>query len=174
MSIQLDVSTLTLQDALDAAVLIEKEAEERYLLFAEQLGRHYSGDAADFFMMMAQNERKHGMELAGIRREFFGNAPSRITAVMLKPDIEAPDYEKLVSYMSPQHALEVALESEIKAYEFYDQMLRGISEPSVRSLVLGLRDEEAMHQKMLRRMKAQYPATLEPDFMPGIEEIAPL
>jgi len=64
MVTQLDISTRDLQDTLDMAVLIEKEAEERYLVFAEQLGVRYPGDAANFFTMMAKNEHKHGVELS--------------------------------------------------------------------------------------------------------------
>ncbi len=44
------------------AMLIEKEAEDRYLLFADQLGQRYPGDAADSFTMMARNEQRHGIE----------------------------------------------------------------------------------------------------------------
>ena len=94
MTIQLDISTLNLQDALDMAVLIEKEAEERYLLFAEQLGKRYRGDAADFFTMMARNEQRHGIEIAEQRRLLFGDNPSRVTANMVEYDAEAPDTRK--------------------------------------------------------------------------------
>ena len=63
MSTQLDFSTLDLQDVLDMAVLVEKEAEDRYLLLADQIGRLYPGDAATFFTMMARNEQRHGVEI---------------------------------------------------------------------------------------------------------------
>ena len=73
MNIQLDFSTLNLQDALDMAVLIEKEAEDRYLLFADQIGHRYPGDAANFFTMMARNEQRHGVEISEQRRLLFGD-----------------------------------------------------------------------------------------------------
>jgi erythrin-vacuolar iron transport family protein len=162
MTMQLDISTLNLQDALDLAVLIEKEAEERYLLFAAQLGERYRGDAADFFTMMARNEQRHGMELAERRRLLFGNAPSRVNADMIE-DVEAPDTGKPRPYMSPRHALDVAMESEVKAYEFFDQALPGIQDLEVRKLFEELRDEEAEHQRLLREQMPKYPETLEPD-----------
>jgi len=165
MTIQLDISTLNLQDALDLAVLIEKEAEERYLLFVAQLGERYRGDAADFFSMMARNEQRHGMELAERRRLLFGNAPSRVTADMVE-DIEAPGTGKPRPYMSPRHALEVAMESEVKAYEFFDQALPGIQDSAVRKLFAELRDEEAEHQRLLKEQMTKYPDTLEPDLDP--------
>lgn len=165
MTSQLDISALNLQDALDLAVLIEKEAEDRYLLFAAQLGERYRGDAADFFAMMARNEQRHGMELAERRRSLFSTNPARVTADMIE-DIEAPGTGKPRPYMSPRHALEVAMESEIKAYEFFDQALPGIQDNAVRKLFEELRHEESEHQKLLKEQMAKYPDTLEPDLDP--------
>lgn len=162
MTVQLDISRLNLQDALDLAVLIEKEAEERYLWFVAQLGERYRGDAADFFGLMARNEQRHGMELAERRRSLFGDAPSRVTADMIE-DVEAPDTGKPRPYMSTRHALEVAMESEVKAYDFFDQALPGIQDREVRKLFEELRDEEKEHQRLLNEQKAKYPDTLEPD-----------
>ena len=159
---QLDISKLNLQDALDLAVLIEKEAEERYLMFVGQLGERYRGDAADFFSMMARNEQRHGKDLAERRNLLFGNAPSRVTADMIE-DIEAPETGKPRPYMSPRHALDVAMESEVKAYEFFDQALPGIQDSAVRKLFEELRDEETDHQRLLKEQMVKYPDTLEPD-----------
>lgn len=162
---RLDISKLNLQDALDMAVLIEKEAEERYLWFVDLLGERYRGDAADFFGMMAKNEQRHGAELAARRRALFGDAPARITADMIE-DIEAPDSGKPRPNMSPRHALNVAMESEIKAYEFFNKALPGIQDSSVRKLFEELRDEETEHQNLLKEQMAKYPDTLEPDVAP--------
>ena len=166
MTIQLDISTLNLQDALDLAVLIEKEAEERYLMFAAQLGERYRGDAADFFAMMSRNEQRHGMKLAERRHLLFGSTPSRITADMMIEEIEAPGTGEPRPYMSPRHALEVAMESEVKAYEFFDQALSGIQDQAVRELFEELRHEESGHQRLLKDLMAKYPDTLEPDVAP--------
>ena len=174
MTTQLDISTLNPQDALDMAVLIEKEAEERYLMFADQLGHRYSGDAADFFTMMARNEQRHGIEIAERRRLLFGDIPSRVTTNMIENDIEAPDMAKPRRYMSPRHALEVAMESEVKAYEFYDQVLQVIQDPTARTLIKEIRDEEAEHQRFLNEQKAKYPDTMEPDLDPDDVEIPSL
>ncbi len=162
---QLDFSKLNLQDALDLAVLIEKEAEERYRWFVDLLGERYTGDAADFFAMMARNEQRHGEELAARRRSLFGDAPARVTADMIE-DVEAPDSGKPRANMSPRHAMEVAMESEIKAYEFFDKALPGIKDSSVRKLFEELRDEETEHQGLLKEQMAKYPGTLDPDVDP--------
>jgi rubrerythrin len=165
MMTQLDFSKLNLQDALDLAVLIEKEAEERYRWFVDLLGERYTGDAADFFAMMARNEQRHGEELAARRHALFGDAPARVTADMIE-DVEAPDSGKPRANMSPRHAMEVAMESEIKAYEFFDKALPGIKDSSVRKLFEELRDEETEHQGLLKEQMAKYPGTLDPDVDP--------
>jgi rubrerythrin len=173
-TVVLDLGALNLQDALDMAVLIEKESEERYLLFAEQLGKRYTGDAADFFTMMARNEQLHGNELAKRRHSLFGDAPSCVTATMVQYDAEAPDLGAPRRYMSPRHALEVAMESEIKAYEFYDHILPGIQDVEVKKLIKELRDEEAEHQRLLNEQKTKYPESMEPDLDPEDDEIPSL
>ena len=165
MAAELDVAALTLQDALDLAVLIEKEAEERYRVFVAQLGGGERGDAAEFFAMMARNEQRHGADLAERRRALFGEAPSRVSAEMLE-EVEAPGMDKPRSYMSTRHALEVAMECEVKAYDFFNEALPRIGDPEVRKLFEALRDEEALHQALLNEQKAKYPDSMEPTVDP--------
>ena len=54
MSTRLDLSKLSLMDALDLAKLIEMEAQQRYQMFASQLGRTGGYDAGAFFATMAE------------------------------------------------------------------------------------------------------------------------
>ena len=174
MASQFDISTLSLQDVLDMAVLIEKEAEERYLVLAKQVGKRYPGDAADFFTMMAQNEQMHGLELMGRRRALFGDAPVHARVAALASGVDAPEFEQVARNMSPRQALEVALESEIKAYEFYDQLLnanQSLSDalhPEVRELIMELRDEEAEHQRMLDKTRGWYQGAARPSHQPEV------
>ena len=165
MAAKLDVATLTLQDALDMAVLIEKEAEERYQLFVTQLGGGERGDAADFFAMMARNEHRHAAKLAERRKSLFGDAPSRISVEMVE-EVEAPGLGKPRPNMSTRHALEVAMESEVNAYDFFNEALPGIKDPDVRKLFEELRDEEAEHQALVNKEKAKYPNSMKPTVDP--------
>ena len=105
---------------------------------------------------------------ASLRNEavgLFGKAPSRVTADMIE-DIEAPGIGKPRPYMSPRHALEVAMESEIQAYEFFDVALPNIQDAEARKLFEELRDEEALDQRLLKEQMPRYPDTLEPDLDP--------
>jgi erythrin-vacuolar iron transport family protein len=73
----IDFKKLSLRDALDLAILIEDEAKERYEEFANQMDIHHTPDAAGFFRFMAENEAKHGTQLAQRRRRLFASSPAR-------------------------------------------------------------------------------------------------
>ena len=165
MSTRLDLSKLSLMDALDLAKLIEIEAQQRYQMFASQLGRTGGYDAGAFFAQMAENEAKHGRELEARRKAMFGDTPARLTLDDLF-DVEAPDMGAPRRGMSTVQAFEVGLESEKKAYDFYDMALPGITDDEVRALFTELRDEETEHVEMLKEAMAKLPesARAEMDF----------
>ena len=165
MSTRLDLSKLSLMEALDLAKLIEMEACHRYQMFASQLGRSGGYDAGAFFATMAENEAKHGQELEARRKTLFGDAPTRLTLDDLY-DVEAPEMGAPHRGMSTVQAFEVGLAAEKKAYDFYDMALPGITDPDVRALFTELRDEEAEHVEMLRESMAKLPesASIEIEF----------
>jgi rubrerythrin len=158
MSTSLDLSKLSLMDALDLAILIEEEARQRYELFASQLGRTGGYDAGTFFASMAKNEAKHGTELLERRMALFGKAPMKLKLHDLY-DVEAPESGAPRRGMSTLQAFEVGLEAEKKAYDFYNLALPGITNPEVRELFTELRDEETEHVEMLREQMAKLPAS---------------
>jgi rubrerythrin len=167
----IDFGTLTLQDALDLAILVEDEAEERYLEFVDQMEKHHTMDAARFFAAMAANERKHGDELRARRRSLFGNAPVRMKRSMLW-DVEAPDYDQPRAFMSARQAMSVALASETKAHEFFVAAIPHLADPEVRRLFQELRDEEVLHQSLVREAMRSLPEEKETD--PGDYEDEPV
>jgi rubrerythrin len=150
MARALDFSTLSLQDSLDLAILIEEEAEERYQELAKMVGGRYTGDASDVFRSMASNEQKHGKQLAERRRQLFGDAPRKVRRDMFW-EAEAPDFGKPRVYMSPRQATEVAMDSEQKAHAFFAGALRHVTDAKVRALFEELRDEELRHYETLER-----------------------
>ena len=156
MSTRLDLSKLSLMDALDLAKLIELEAYNRYCMFATQLGSTGGYDAGAFFATMAENEAKHGRELGARREAIFGNTPAQVTLDDLF-DVEAPDMGAPRRGMSTVQAFEIGLAAEKKAYDFYDMALPGITDPEVRALFTELRDEETEHVEMLRVEMAKLP-----------------
>jgi rubrerythrin len=156
MSHVIDFNQLSLRDTLDLAISIEEEAKERYDDFAEQMDAHHTADTAKFFRFMAANEVKHAEKLAAQRKELFGDEPNTADSSVLY-DIEAPEFDAARAFMSVRSALDVAMQSEIKAYEFYDNALTEISDAEVRELFLELRDQESQHQEMIKQTMAKVP-----------------
>jgi erythrin-vacuolar iron transport family protein len=157
MSIRgIDFKRLTLIDALDLAVLIEEEAQERYEELTAQMEQHRTPAAAGFFRLMAGNEAKHGQELASRRQQLFGDAPRGVTRAMIF-DVEAPDYDVARAFMSPRQAMEAALASEVKAHDFFVDALPALADAQVRTLFEELRDEEVEHQALVRAELAKLP-----------------
>jgi erythrin-vacuolar iron transport family protein len=164
----LDFSRLSLQDALDLAILIEEEAQERYEEFTANLEVHHTPEAAGFFSTMAGNEAKHGADLLARRKSLFGDAPTRVSRDMLW-DVEAPDFDQPRMFMTPRQAMDVALACEVKAYDYFDAALTHVQDADVRTLFEELRGEEAEHQALVKAMMAKLPegtvvdAGFEPD-----------
>lgn len=156
MSVRIDFSKLDLMDALDLAILIETEAYHRYLKFASQFGIGSSNRPGDFFKSMAENEAKHGNEIAARRQEKFGTAPSRVTIDDLF-DVEAPEEGAVRLTMSVLQAFQLGIAAEQKAYDFYDQALKHITDPEVVELFTELREEETEHVRLLQEQMEKLP-----------------
>ncbi len=152
----IDFAEVSLKDAIDLAILVEDEAEERYNEFVAQLKAHRTDESAEFFKFMAANEAKHGQELRKRRQALFGDEATQVDRSMLW-DVEAPDYTEAKAFMSIHDALKVALDAEIKAFQFFDKALPQISDEGVKALFSELREEEIEHQDLVKEQMAKYP-----------------
>jgi len=156
VSARVDLSKLTLMDALDLAILIEIEAFQRYTLFAEQIGRRLSSDTGAVFQSMAANEKKHRDQLVERRLALFGETPPKVKLDDIF-DVEAPDVGVPRWNMSQLKAFQLALASEKKAFAFYDEALPSVKQPDVKALFEELRDEETEHVRMIETIIANLP-----------------
>ena len=152
----IDFTKLSLMDALDLAILVEEEAQERYEELAAQMEQHRTPDAAKFFRYMAANESKHGLELSARRAQRFSDAPRMVTRAMIF-DIEAPDYDAARAFMSPRNAMKAALASEVKAHDFFVAALASLTDPDVQELFKELCNEEIEHQHLVKIELAKLP-----------------
>lgn len=152
----IDFTRLSVQDALDLAILIEEEAKERYEELADQMDLHHTPEAAGFFRFMATNEEKHRAELAARRAEKFRDAASKVSRNMLY-DVEATDYDEARAFMTARQALLAARRSEVKAHLFFVGALPTVTDPDVRTLFAELRDEEVLHQQRIDKELAKLP-----------------
>jgi rubrerythrin len=153
---KLDFSTLSLQDALDLAILIEEEAQERYEEFTANLALHHTPEAARFFATMAVNEARHGSDLLVRRTALFGDTPTRVSRDMLW-DVEAPDFDQSRMFMTTRQAMKVALACEVKAHDYFADALAHVQDAEVRALFEELREEEAEHQALVKAIMAKVP-----------------
>jgi len=154
---ELDFTTLDLRDALDLAILIEEEARERYQSFTKIVGGRYAGDASEVFRRMAVNEEKHGTQLAELRQSLYPGEPRRVTRDQID-EVEAPAMERARLTLSSRRAMEIAIESETKAHDFFSRACRAATDPKVRRLFMDLRDEEREHEQMLRKRLPDFQA----------------
>jgi rubrerythrin len=162
MTETIDFAHLSLQDALDLAILVEEEAQERYGEFVHQMELHHTPEAAVFFRAMVSNEAKHGAALSARRRELFGDAPRRVRREMLW-DVEAPEYDEVRVSMTARQAMAVALRAEEKAYQFFAEALPHVTDGVVHQLFAELRDEESEHQALVREALARMPPDADVD-----------
>lgn len=151
-----DPSRLTLKDALDLAVLIEDEAEERYRDFAAQLAEHGTPGAAKLFADLAVEEGKHGAELAARRTAKFANAPRTVNSGQIW-DVEAPGFEQAQTFMDDRRALTVALACEGKARAFFASLVETATDPEAKALFAELEREETEHIQRIKRAIERLP-----------------
>jgi len=152
----IDFTTLTLMDALDLAILVEEEAQERYEDFAAQMDLHRTPEAARFFRYMAANEEKHGQDLAARRQALFADVTMVVSRSQIF-DVEAPDFDEARAFMSARKAMEAALASEVKAHAYFVAALPVLKDAEVRALFESLRDEEIEHQNLVKAELAKLP-----------------
>ncbi len=155
-SARVDFANLSLKDALDLAILVEQEAGERYEKLSGMVGGRYAGDAGDVFREMAKNEARHCVDLEARRQELFGKAKRTVSRDALY-DVEAPDFTAVDVFMSARQAMEVAVEDERKAYDFYDGAAAHVKDKAVRKLFEELRGEESRHEATLRKKMKDLP-----------------
>lgn len=153
----IDFKKITLKDALDLAILIEEEANERYQEFAASMEAHRTPDAARFFHWMAQNEARHGEQLAKKRQQLFGNQPRSVSRSSLF-DVEAPEYDEARASMSLRQALHAARRSEEKARAFFAGALKEKLDEQVKTLFEELRGEEDHHIALIDKELEKAPA----------------
>ena len=173
MSPDIDLARLSLRDTLDLAGFIEEEARQRYLELVEQIGSHHSREAADFFTMMASSEETHADRLRERRREMFGDSAPSVDR-SLAFEIEGPDYHRVRAFMTVHDALEAALDSERKAYRFYEQALQRAEDPDVRRLFEELQEQEVQHEQQILDFRSGLPPEDDADPDDYVDEPQPM
>lgn len=157
MGLDIDFSKLKPHDVLDLAIFAEREAQDHYELLATMMRTRANEHAAGFFHRMAGLEKVHHDQLVARRNALFPGAVANLADRWFW-GIEAPDYSAAAADIGVRDAYEFALESEVRAHDYYAEAKNHLTEPAVNSLFEELRLAEADHQRLLRDEIAKLPA----------------
>lgn len=149
MGMDFDFSMLKPMDILDLAIYVEEEAQEHY----EQLASWVQDPADDrvlsFLKRMAGLEALHRQQIMELREKKFGPTPPNYTSNVAW-EVEMPDYDKFGESMTLVQAMEMALESEDRAYRYYNEAIGYFTDEESIQLLERLRNSEVDHKRMVQ------------------------
>ncbi|MCC6209598.1 MAG: ferritin family protein [Burkholderiales bacterium] len=145
-------------DFMAQAYTMELEAVQRYTEFAEQMEVHNNPEVAQLFRKLATIEGLHAKQI--LEEMGWSQAPGPAHAQQWEggePPESAPMSE--VHYrMTPWHALELALDNELRAEKFFAAIAKSSRTPAeVRKLAAEMADEEAEHVRLVREWMKRVP-----------------
>lgn len=152
----IEFSTLTLHDALDLAILVDEEAEERYEELADQLDLHHTKEAAAFLHRMSSEERRQAAELRQRRQQLFPDAGRKVPHPVLW-DVKTPGYDEVHVFMTLREAMQMALGAEQRAEAFFEDALHQVHDEEVAAFFRQLGAEEARLREQVERDLAALP-----------------
>jgi rubrerythrin len=148
----------TVPELLAHALVIEREAEERYAELADQMAVHNNSAAEDLFRRLALIEGRH---VAQIREMSNGlELPQRAPWEFHwngKDSPEAMEPGSVHYLLTPQEAVHLALARETMAEDFYRDIGASARLAAVRQMARQLADEEAEHVRWLKKWLQDYP-----------------
>lgn len=136
------------------ALAMEQEAAERYDELADQMEVHNNSEVAQLFRKMAEVERKHSARV-------LGKMPDKAPAT--RPPIASGEMPETIPtseahyLMPPYHALELALECEQRAQDFFEQAERSTRDVKVRAAAREMASEEREHVRLIKQWMQRVP-----------------
>lgn len=156
-------TSLTPQEALHIAILIEERNAELYHRFAEMFVEFRdteSLEVASVFWEMAVEEHHHSSLLQSKYLELYGNSRCGLTEEDLAELIEVPRLNHSDIFVTGndacgldvrERALRVALNAEQSAHAYYKALLQNTPKGPLRQLYLELSQMEDNHAACLER-----------------------
>jgi rubrerythrin len=151
------------------ALLIAREAAERYREFASSMAEHGNDGVATLFRQLAEFEAQHAFHLTkktarmGLPRVAAGEH------AWLDTDAPVPEAHAFVYRMlTPRMALEIALRAEERAKAFFDRVLAESTDAGIRAVALEMARDEESHIAWVNEALARVPRPYRPsESMPG-------
>jgi rubrerythrin len=148
----------SLHDFMAQALVMEREAVERYTEFADALEAHNNREVAALFRTMAGYEAKHAEQIKA--QMGWKDDPEPPAGGSGWPGLEAPEtvpIDEVHYLMQPWHALQLALGAEQRAEAFFGELAKAATDDAVRSAALELQAEEAEHVQLVHAWLKKVP-----------------
>jgi rubrerythrin len=146
----------TLEEFMAQALVMEREAAQRYEEIADAMETHNNREVAQLFRTMAGYEAKHAEAI--MAQMNWVEAPGVPPGAW--PSMESPEMipsDEVHYLMHPWHALELALAAEQRAQAFFTELARAASDESVRRAAIELREEETEHVALVKQWMTRFP-----------------
>jgi len=155
-------SIRTVTELMSYAYALEAEAAERYAEFAEIMAGHNNQEVAELFRKLARIEHKHSEQI--LEEMGWVSPPKPPSAGYRWQGLEGPessDVTELHYLMQPWHALQIALQNEKRAEEFFAALARNATVASVREAAARFCKDEAEHVRLIEAWLARTPKPTE-------------
>ena len=142
---------------MSRAYAMELEAAERYAQFAEQMDGHNNRAVAELFRALAAVE---GLHAKRIREEMrWPSLPVLPPAYAWEgPEApETPPFDAVHYLMQPYHALEIALDCELRAQRYFETIASSDAPAQVQAAAQEMAAEEREHVELIRAWQKKVP-----------------
>jgi rubrerythrin len=133
------------------AIAIEREAAERYAEFAQHMADEGNDDVAALFRTLAVFDAEH-LETLQARTKGV-EVPPIAPGDYAWLDTGAPEtaaHDLVFRLLTPHQALEIALEAERRAKQFFAEVKESATDPALRALAQEMAMEEQGHIAMVQ------------------------
>jgi len=144
-------------DFMARAYAMELEAVERYAQFAEQLDAHNNPGVAEMFRKLSQVESLHAKR---ILEEMGWPSLPELPVAFAWETPEGPEtaaFESAHYLMQPYHALQIALQCEVQAQRYFENIADGEAPRQVREAAAEMAEEEREHVRLIRDWMKKVP-----------------
>ena len=134
------------EDLLAHAIAIEREAAARYTELGERMGEMGNDVVAELFLRLARLETEHEREL---EQHAAGLALPRVApgeyAWFDRGAPETAAHDLVLKLLTPNVALRIALEAEVRAAAFFESARKQAPDPALAELAAEMAAEEGVH-----------------------------
>jgi rubrerythrin len=134
------------EELLAHAIAIEREAAASYAELGERMGDLGNDLVAELFLRLAKLEKDHEQEL--IRRAAGLKLPALARGEYAWLDDGSPErapHDLVLNLLTPHSALQIALQAEERAAEFFEAARRQAADPALAAMAAEMAAEEGVH-----------------------------